>query len=297
MELSPIRSFIAVVDAGSMSQAAADLSVSQPTISRQIKKLERELGCALFDRHDRGVHLTDAGRMFYDGVSKVLSDLHSVSERIRSYASRAPSMLRIGLVQIAQWYPVIPQLLDRFRRHHPDILVEGSQILSRRQPEALLSGEVDVAIGAPIFGLPDGIHSIGLFELPRGVVMSCEHPLADRPFLTAAETASFPLIGYSRTTWPASNDALMEEGRRHGVALNFTEAFDSATMLLARVGASDSLALLPQPGPLAPMDGLLFKRVLDLDVTISIRMCWLPDGANPYVARFIEEMRDLLPSV
>lgn len=280
-----------------MSRAAAHLGVSQPTISRQIKNLERELGCRLLNRHERGVQLTDVGRTFYEGLTGILADLDRLSEQARGQARRAPQSLKIGLVQIAQWYPLIPQLLDRFRRRYPHIVVEGFQILSRQLPDILLAGDVDVAIGAPMLGLPSGVEAIKLFDLSRGVVMSRGHPLADLDRVTIADIAPFPMMGYSRTTWPAGNDALIEEGRRHGVTLRFAETFDSATMLLARIALSDSLALLPEPGPLAPMEGLVFKRIIDLDASIPIRMCWLPGGANPCAKLFADELNALLTSV
>ena len=292
MELSHLRYFVAVAEADSMSRAAARLGVSQPTISRQIRNLERELGCRLLHRHDRGVELTDAGRTLHKGVARILVDLDRLRDSVRRSTAQPAPVLRIGLVQIAQWFPLIPRSLDNFRRRYPDVAVEGLQILSRRQPEALLSGEVDIAIGAPMLGLPDGIQSMKLFDLARGLVMSRKHALANRDALTIADIAPFPLTGYSRTTWPASNDVLIEEARRHGFELRFTETFDSATMLLARVGLNDSLALLPEPGPLAPMEDLVFKRIADFDASIPIRVCWLPDAGNPHVDLFVEELRD-----
>lgn len=291
MELSQLRYFAAVAELGSMSRAADRLRITQPAISRQIKNLERSLGRSLLIRHDRGVHLTEAGLALRAGLCPLLSGLDELLHSVRSGATGEQRSLRIGLFHIAQWYPFIAEALDRFRRRHPGILVEGAQIPSRLQVDALRSGEVDIVIGVPFLGLPTDVEQSGLLELRHGVVMSREHPLTKPDHLRFADLRDYSLMGYSRSTWPESVEKLLEEGRKRGVALSFAESFDNATLLLSRVAATQGIALLPEPGPLAPMENLLFRKIEDFDMPIPIAACWLETCENPAVPAFIDELR------
>ena len=274
-----------------MSRAAGRLRISQPAISRQIKNLERSLDRVLLIRHDRGVRLTEAGRTLYEGLVPLLSGLDNLLHSLRD--NTEPQLLKIGLFQIAQWYPFISHALDGFRRHHPYVLVEGAQIPSRLQVDALRSGEVDIVIGAPFLGLPKDIQSLGLLELPHGVVIAADHALASKDVLRFADLRGYSLLGYSRNTWPASIERLMEGGRKRGINLSFAESFDNANILLARVAAADGVALLPKPGPLAPMTGLTFRPIGDFDMPIPISAYWRAACDNPAVPDFVDELRRL----
>ena len=127
MELSQLRYFVAVAQAGSMLQAARKLGVTQPAISRQIKNLECELDTRLFNRTDRGVVLTESGAAFYGRISEILASLDRVASELGGAASS--HFLRLGLIQTSQWFSVITDALNGFRMNNPRVDLESLQRL------------------------------------------------------------------------------------------------------------------------------------------------------------------------
>src|SRR5882762_4896335 len=101
MELRHLRYFQAVADAGHMTRAAAELGIQQPPLSQQIRALETELGLALFQRHAKGVTLTDAGRLFLADVRRILNDVTALQQRMAGVASGQQGVLAVGFTSSA----------------------------------------------------------------------------------------------------------------------------------------------------------------------------------------------------
>ena len=83
MDTTLLRAFVETVDAGTVSRAARQLSISQPSLTAQIQRLEKHLGVLLFDRHGRGVTLTDAGKAMYPRARRILDDVRTTEDAIR----------------------------------------------------------------------------------------------------------------------------------------------------------------------------------------------------------------------
>jgi DNA-binding transcriptional LysR family regulator len=289
MEFSQLRYFAAVAEAGSMLRAASRLRVSQPAVSRQIRNLEASLGRRLFVRNDRGVQLTPAGADYYEGVRRLLDEFDALNARMR--ADDGAAELHLGLVQIAQDFPIVTQALDAFRRRYPQVRLEGLQMLSRNLIDAVRAGDIDVAIGAAMLGVPADFQAMKLFELKRGAVMARSHPLAGHNLLRFEDLAPFPLVGYTRSTWPESMDAFFELCRSRGFEPRFSQTFDNNGLLMTRVRDGESIALLPEPGPDAHAGNLVFRPIAGLDARFSISMLWRSETDKPWIDRFVREMR------
>lgn len=285
---------MAVAEAQSISRAAARLRIAQPAISRQIRNLEIELGRTLFVRSERGVSLTDAGRDYLASIKAVLRQLDDANEMVRSSAAPA-AVLHLGIVQLAQWYPRVTEIVTDFRARHPDVRLEALQMPSSAQVDALFAGQIDIAIGVPFFELPPDVTSIHLFSVERGTVMSIRHPLADKPDLSTRDIQDFPLITTARNTWTGSIDRFFAASRAEGFVPDFAETFDNFSLLLSRLRDEHSIAIMPQPGPDAPMDELVFRRIPSIDYEMPITVYWRAKSPLPLVAAFAQLVRDKLP--
>ena len=115
MELSHLQAFVGVADAGGFSRAAAVLLSTQPTLSRQVKALETELGRALFDRLGRRVELTAYGRECLDKARAILTASENLAASGRDRAGRATGLLRLGVADSVVLRR-FPQILKRFQR-------------------------------------------------------------------------------------------------------------------------------------------------------------------------------------
>jgi DNA-binding transcriptional LysR family regulator len=193
-----LRYFTAVARCGSIREAAEELHVAQSALSRQIQKLEDELGVPLFQRHSRGVELTSAGEILLGYAQTSQRQV----ERVRSEVD-ALKGLRRGIVHVSAIESLVPHLLPeviaRFNRRHPgiqfDIAIEGSD----RVLSAVREGRTDIGL---TFHPPADPELATAFKVraPLLAIMSSQHPLAGRPRVSMAECAAYPVALPMRNT-------------------------------------------------------------------------------------------------
>ena len=141
-KLDAMRMFLRVVESGSFSQAARDLNVSQPTVSKQVAALEARLGTQLLARHSRTLAVTPAGQDYYEAVVRMLQDLDAVEEKIVEGQSTPSGLVRVTLSPAFGRMFVIPRLLD-FKTRFPDVTIDME--VSGRHADLIEEG-IDVAI-------------------------------------------------------------------------------------------------------------------------------------------------------
>jgi DNA-binding transcriptional LysR family regulator len=147
MDLRQLRYLIAIVDQGGIRKASRHLYLAQPSISKALRQLERELGVELLRRSTRGVELTDAGIEFVAYAREILDRAATAQAAMRRRVEQQSMKLRVGLLAgtIAAGELTAP-ILERFQMDHPDVEVELHDIGMNDQATPLYSGEVDVAI-------------------------------------------------------------------------------------------------------------------------------------------------------
>jgi len=178
MELHQLRYFVAVVEAGGFSRAAARLHVAQPSLSQQIAKLEQELGQPLLDRLPRGVVPTDAGRRFYERARRVLAEVADATRCVADCRETLEGRLVIGAIPtIAPG--LLPGLLARFTAEHPRVEIEVVEEVTERLLHRMDEGQIDLALVSSV-EVHTAIHSEPLGSEPLGVLVAATHPLARR---------------------------------------------------------------------------------------------------------------------
>ena len=147
-ELSPhaLSSLLAIAEHGSVSAAARARGLTQPSISRQIQELERQLGVPVLERTTQGARLTPAGEVLAEGARELLRGLQALPEKVRSQRGELSGRVRLGTVDSIGIY-VLPPLLSSFIQAHPRVDV---QVVCQSSPQLmamLLDDELDLAIG------------------------------------------------------------------------------------------------------------------------------------------------------
>ena len=147
-DLSPhaLASLLAIAEHGSVSAAARSRNLTQPSISRQVQELERQLGVHLVERTSLGARLTPAGETLAEGARELLTGLASLPERVRSRQGEVSGRVRLGAIDSIGIY-VLPPILARFVQANPRVDV---QVVCQSSPQLmamLLDDELDVAIG------------------------------------------------------------------------------------------------------------------------------------------------------
>src|SRR5260221_6998593 len=177
MELRHLRYFVAVAEAGSLSVAAAQTRPpSQPSLSRQIRDLEGEVGARLLTRRARGIELTPAGRAFLEHARSVLSQVEAAAEAARRVAHPAKPCFSLGFLTGHEltWMPKALQIL---RHELPNIDVMISSQYSPLLALCLSKGKIDAAFLRRERGMPELAYRV-LVKEHLMVVLPCEHRLA-----------------------------------------------------------------------------------------------------------------------
>ena len=208
MLLQQIESFMAVAEAANFTHAAQSTHISQPTLSRQVKMLEDELGCSLFQRSKRPLCLTVAGEVFYEGMKKALAQMEYTREMARAAARGKSGKLSIGFTSgIFAEYMFLDVVNDLKETCH-SLEVTCTKKDTEDLVKSLASEGVDVAFSLdfPHFSQA-GMRVTPLVRVPTVIVMAASHPLAakntldhdaldgQRLFLNA------PLQAYRLETW------------------------------------------------------------------------------------------------
>jgi LysR family transcriptional regulator, hca operon transcriptional activator len=243
MELRHLRYFVAVAETGSLTVAAERrLHTSQPSLSRQIRDLEDEVGAELFSRSARGVELTAAGKAFLDHARLALTQVDAATEAARRAARPAKQVFALGFLtgQEMTWLPRAMQVL---RDELPNIEVTVSSHYSPDLADGLARGKLDLAFlrAEPGFDLDYRVVSSEKLV----VLMPSDHRLTGR-------TAIRPEDFVGETFIMASNKArVLHEVierylRESGVSITPTHGVDNLAMAMSLVASTRGLALMPE---------------------------------------------------
>ncbi|HBY0823740.1 TPA: LysR family transcriptional regulator, partial [Klebsiella pneumoniae] len=144
MELRYLRYFVAVARTRHFTQAAKELGISQPPLSQQIQRLEREVGTPLFRRLTRGVELTEAGESFYEDARQILAMSDAALEKAKGIARGMNGSLSLGITSSDAFHPQIFTLLHRFQLDHPGVTLHQMEDNMANLMTALSEAELDI---------------------------------------------------------------------------------------------------------------------------------------------------------
>ena len=234
MELRELRNFMRVARAGSVSRAAEELRLAQPALSRQIKKLEHELGVSLFARHGRGVRLSSAGSLLLERAEAIALLVHQTGEEIRE--DRSPEGGRITLgVPPAAGRLLIPPFAERFQKEWPQTTLHMREGVASSLQEWLLDKRIDIAV----LHNPPHLEALNISPLltermcvigpPARYLTGSRHPVQFR----IRELGELPLI---LPNMAHTNRRLVEHAAlEHGVRLRIKIEADSVAFAKAMV--------------------------------------------------------------
>ena len=192
MDRTLLRAFLETADAGSLSKAARQLALSQPSLTLQIQRLERHLGVTLFTRHGRGVEMTDAGTALYPRARRLLDELRATEEAMRREVAGAARTLTVGAIPTVAPY-VLPDALRRLRARDATVRIELREDYSASLARMLSDGALDVVIAALPFSFkPHDTETLGTDALI--VAVPASHPAARAGRITLAQLHDSPAI-------------------------------------------------------------------------------------------------------
>ena len=200
MDLRYLRYFVIVAEEMNFTRAAERLHTAQPSLSVQIRRLEKEVGVDLFAREGRGVSLTDAGRVFLDRARKTLTDVERSVTLARQAANGEVGHLSIGYDAAAE-FRVFPHVVPAFRQKWPGIHLSFHSMKNSQQLEGLRRDQLDV--GFAFLPVPKGEFEVEeLVQVPLVLAVPATHRLASVPIVSIKELSHEPLILFPRILDP-----------------------------------------------------------------------------------------------
>lgn len=194
MEMHQLRYFVKIAEFQNFTRAAESCHVSQPSLSQQISKLERELGHPLFERLTRKVVLTDSGKILYEHATQILSLVEAAEVRIHDAAEIGRGRVTVSAIPTIAPY-LLPRILDQFTKQYPKAYIEVNEDVTEESIRKCLAGDIDVMLLARPFD-DDNLRVEPLFSEELLVVLGRDHPLAEKKelLLEDVETEQFVLL-------------------------------------------------------------------------------------------------------
>jgi DNA-binding transcriptional LysR family regulator len=265
---------LAVAEYLNFRHAANALGVSMSSVSVRVKTLEEDLGILLFERHARGVRLTEAGRHFVELVGAGVDQLDHAVKAAGMAASGKCGRLRIGV------HALIPggflaELIERYREDHSCIAVEIAEGTARDAVSQLRADRLDVVFVAGVPELPD-CHTRQIWTEPLLAVLAERHRLAGQPSVTWADLAGETFIVRHGGTGPQVHDHIVLRLAGRWPAPSIIHFDVERGTLLSMVGQGFGVTIVGAATALLPTSGVIFLPITDEPAPAAFSAVWSP---------------------
>jgi molybdate transport repressor ModE-like protein len=285
-DLSPhaLASLLAIAEHGSVSAAARARGLTQPSISRQVQELERQLGVHLVERTSQGARLTPAGEILADGARDILSGLSSLPERVKARQGEVSGRVRVGTTDSIGIY-VLPKLLAQFVEDNPRIDVQLVCASSPQLMAMLLDDELDVAIGTTEH---PKLSCERLFQNPLVLAYSPEIP-EERVPTSIQELAEQRIVTFDKGL--TIRNLIDQAFARAGFTFKPVMSLSNVEVIKAMVKAGLGYGIIPDGCVWG--DELSTRPIRDLNVSRTIRLLYRPQNQAMAPQRMVDWLRKL----
>ncbi|WP_413736093.1 LysR family transcriptional regulator [Sodalis sp. RH21] len=243
MDIRTLRYFVEVVRQQSFTRAAQTLFVTQPTISKMLKHLEEELDCRLLIRDGRKLRLTDSGQAVYNRGLAILDEFRQLQAELEDIGSLKKGRLRLGIPPMVGTQ--MADLIRDFRRLYPGIELQIAEFGGLTVQQAVLSGELDLALTALTVDTEADLTVLPLFNHPLCAVVPRTAPWLNRTSVPLSELGRWPVLIYNEdfALYRQLISAFQAEGINPQIAVRSGQWDFLAAMVEAGIG----IAILPEP--------------------------------------------------
>jgi len=289
MELRHLRYFIAVAEELHFGRAAQVLGISQPPLSQQIQALEQEVGARLFERTNRRVELSEAGRLFLQEARLVLAQVDKAADVARRAQLGELGELKIGFTSSAPFNSSIPQAIFAFRQAFPAVHLNLQEMSSTEVAESLVDESIQVGLMRPL-PLPDSLSVVELMREPLVAVLNAGHPLVEgsERGLHLAQLAQEPFVFFPRTYGSGLYAQLLNLARDAGFSPHFAQEAGEAMTIIGLVSAGLGVSVLPASYQRIRIDGVVYRTLLDPEAVTAVWLVQRKGAQTPMAKAFVE---------
>lgn len=292
MELRHLRYFVAVAEQLSFTKAAAKLRLAQPSLTRQVRNLEDEIGVRLLDRANNRVALTEAGRLFLSDSQKLLAMCAESVAAVQRMNRGDSSQLNLGYVANIH-SELLPGTLAAFRKLCPRVALNLFDLTSTDQFQALDSRTIDLGF----VGLPPALSGHDLLSECVAhdrilVTLPARHPVAQNPHIKLADLAPQFFISMSAKTDPGDREWLLKVCKSAGFAAKILQTADTEATAIKFVAGGLGVALLPEQITALPHEGVVF-RPLSPPLRRESTIAWRADNPSQPLKDYLRIVKEL----
>ncbi len=282
---------LAVAEFLNFRHAAKVLGVAQSSVSARVKALEEDLGILLFERHARGVRLTEAGRHFVERIAAGVDQLDHAVKTAGMAAAGESGRIRIGIHALI-YGSFLADLIAQYREAHPGIEVEITESTAREAVMQLRADRLDVAFVAGTPELPD-CHSRCIWTEPLVVVLPERHPLAGQSVVTWAELAGETfLVRHGGTGPQVHNHIVLRHAGRWPTPSILRFDVERGT-LLSMVGQGFGITIVGEATARLPTTGIVFLPFADEPEPVAFSAVWSPFNRSATLRNLLTLANDM----
>ncbi|WP_219952585.1 LysR family transcriptional regulator [Dickeya zeae] len=294
MELRYLRYFVAVASTRHFTRAAESLGISQPPLSQQIQKLEREIGTPLFKRLTRGVEMTEAGEALYQDANHILELTDAAVERVRSIARGESGVINVGFSCAVTFHPAVLTLLRRYRQHYPKIRLQPREEHIHEILESLRNRTIDIAF----VRLPDNIGEEFEGELlanePMRLVLPESHPFSDQARINLGQLQNEPLIIFPRELCPSLHDLIVRACYLSGYQPKINPLAPHLTATISMVASGFGVTFVPASMTSIQTGNVTYHDTNTPHLTTQIAVIWRKHDRSATLLNMLQLVRDYL---
>jgi len=295
MELRHLRYFVAVAEEGSFLTAAQRrLNTSQPSLSRQIRDLETEVGARLLDRQARGIALTPAGKVFLDHARLALSQVEAAVEGARRAEQPEKLTFAVGFLagQEVVW---LPHALRILREEAPEAEITLSSQSSPELALSLMRGKLDMAFIRP------EVQTVGLsFKFlakePLIAVLPADHRLTSRKKIRPQDLAQESFVSSARSS-PVLSMVVRDYAKRIGITLKAEYEAENLPAAMSLVASTGGMTLLPLYAQNMLTPNVVARALDGTPPTIDLTLGYNEANSSPLLRRFLSRADELVACV
>ncbi|MBW4501730.1 MAG: LysR family transcriptional regulator [Scytonema hyalinum WJT4-NPBG1] len=294
MELRHLRYFVTVAEELHFGRAAQRLQIAQPPLSQQIRQLEEELGVQLFHRTKRSVQLTEAGQLFLEEASQILTRAEQAIQIVQRADRGETGRLTLGFVGSAT-YSVLPVILKVFRRRFPEVLLSLHEMTTTQQVQALHEDRIHLGfVRPPIYEQELMIESI--LKEPFVAVLPEFHRLANETQISLLTLANDPFILFPRYLGSGFYDQIVNMCQQVGFQPQVAQEAIQMQTIISLVAAELGVALVPASVQNLQRVGVVYKALAESTSQVELAMIWRPDKISSVLQKFLEVTRQVASS-
>ncbi|HWC20977.1 MAG TPA: LysR family transcriptional regulator [Flexivirga sp.] len=278
--------FVVLAEEENVTAAAARLQIPQPTLSRRLGRLERQLGSTLFDRRGKRLHLNAAGRVYAEHLRRAHSELVAAEEAVRELRAHGPRVVHLGFLHsFGTW--LVPELIQRTRAAEPGLRFELIQDAADIITAKVVAGDVDLGIVSPR-PRDAPVSWRRLLRQRVQLVVPAGDPLARRHSIGFSELRDREFIAMA--TGFGMRQLLDEASAAAGIEPHITVECQELDTVAGLVAAGIGVALLPESPDRHLPPGVTALQVTGIDATREVGLIWARGKALPEPARQVRAL-------